>query len=98
MQSTLASKATLVMTNVPGPRKPVHLAGVRLGGVMFWVPQPSGLGLGMSVFSYGGKVMLGVAVDERLGVDPQALVEGFHAELEALWRAATQQDARETGS
>jgi WS/DGAT/MGAT family acyltransferase len=83
----LETKATLVMTNVPGPRRPVHLAGMRLGGVMFWA-LPAGLGLCVSVFSYAGQVALGVTADAGLVPDPQALIEGFHEELDALWQAA----------
>src|SRR5437667_387271 len=58
------SKATAVLTNVPGPREPLYLAGRKLDKVMFWVPQSGHLGLGISILSYAGGVMLGVATDE----------------------------------
>ena len=32
------NKATTVMTNVPGPREPLYLAGKRLRHIMCWVP------------------------------------------------------------
>ena len=40
-------KASLVVTNVPGPREPLYIDGVRLRDVMSWVPHPARLGLGL---------------------------------------------------
>src|SRR5262249_58280840 len=77
------SKASVVLTNVPGPREPLYLAGEPLKRAMFWVPQSGRLGLGVSILSYAGEVMVGVASDAGLVPDPQAIVDGFHAELEA---------------
>ncbi|HWQ11943.1 MAG TPA: wax ester/triacylglycerol synthase family O-acyltransferase [Roseiflexaceae bacterium] len=82
------SKATAVMTNVPGPREPIYLAGTRVSKTMFWVPQSGHLGLGVSIFSYAGAVLLGVASDARLVPDPDAIVADFHAELGELVRLA----------
>ncbi|HKF78664.1 MAG TPA: wax ester/triacylglycerol synthase family O-acyltransferase [Candidatus Dormibacteraeota bacterium] len=78
------SKATLVLTNVPGPREQLFLAGEPLRRVMFWVPQSGRLGVGVSILSYAGEVMVGVASDAGLVPDPQGIVEGFEAELAAL--------------
>ena len=77
-------KGTLVMTNVPGPREKLYLAGAPIGEIMFWVPQSGRLGLGISILSYNNQVMIGVATDSQLVPDPEAIVAGFHAELEAL--------------
>ncbi|MDC0713468.1 wax ester/triacylglycerol synthase family O-acyltransferase [Stigmatella sp. ncwal1] len=79
-------RATLIMTNVPGPRHPVFLAGTQLSGLMFWVPQAGKLGLGVSIFSYAGQVTVGVSVDAALVPDPHRMVEAFHDELRALGR------------
>ena len=76
-----AVKASVVMTNVPGPREPLYLAGSRIGSLMFWVPAPGGIGMGISILSYAGNVMVGVATDAGLVPDPEAIVEGFQAEL-----------------
>jgi hypothetical protein len=78
------SKATAVLTNVPGPREPLYLAGRKLERVMFWVPQSGRLGLGISILSYAGGVMLGVASDEGLVPDPERIVDGFEKEFKAL--------------
>ncbi|HET7419389.1 MAG TPA: wax ester/triacylglycerol synthase family O-acyltransferase [Candidatus Dormibacteraeota bacterium] len=82
------SKATAVLTNVPGPREPLYLAGRKLDRAMFWVPQSGRLGLGISILSYSGGVMLGVASDEGLVPDPEKIVDGFEKEFAALRRKA----------
>ena len=83
------SKATAVLTNVPGPRQPLYLAGKKIDRVMFWVPQSGRLGLGISIISYAGGVMLGVASDARLVPDPERIVEAFKTEFEAARKLAT---------
>lgn len=80
----LARRASAVMTNVPGPRTRIRFAGALVDGVMFWVPQSGGLGLGVSVLSYAGEVRVGVAADARLVPDPAALVAAFHHALGEL--------------
>jgi WS/DGAT/MGAT family acyltransferase len=80
-------KASLVLTNVPGPKRPVYLAGVKLSGVMFWVPVAGRLGLGLSIFSYAGHVTLGVAADAGLVPEPRELIQDFEEELTALAEA-----------
>lgn len=77
-------KGTLVLTNVPGPREQLYLAGAPIGEIMFWVPQSGRLGLGISILSYNNQVMLGVASDSSLVPDPETIVAGFHQELESL--------------
>jgi WS/DGAT/MGAT family acyltransferase len=76
-----AAKVSAVMTNVPGPRAPLYLGGSRIDDMMFWVPAPGSLSLGISILSYAGNVMVGVATDAGLVPDPEAIVEGIHAEL-----------------
>lgn len=78
------TRGTAVMTNVPGPREPISLAGKRVSGVMFWVPQSGRLGLGLSILSYAGNVSIGVATDAGLVPDPEKLVADFTLEFEEL--------------
>lgn len=82
--SIFSSKATMVLTNVPGPQKQLYLAGTPVKNIMFWVPQSGGLGLGVSIFSYAGDVRVGVAVDASLVPDPETLVSYLHKEMETL--------------
>jgi hypothetical protein len=79
-----AMKGTAVMTNVPGPRKPIYFAGSPVDGVMFWVPQPGSLGMGVSILSYAGGVVLGIATDDCLVDDPATLIQFFQDEVRAL--------------
>ncbi|MBM7118937.1 WS/DGAT/MGAT family O-acyltransferase [Archangium primigenium] len=80
-------KSSLVLTHVPGPKRPVYLAGARLSGMAFWVPMAGRLGLGLSLFSYAGHMTLGVAADAGLVPEPEAFIADFEAELEALAQA-----------
>jgi len=82
--SIFGTKATGVMTNVPGPREPIYVAGSKLDSLMFWVPQSGQLGLGVSIISYAGKVWLGVNTDSGLVPDPQRIVALFHEEFGEL--------------
>ncbi len=82
--SIFGSKATLVLTNVPGPRETIYLAGAPVENIMFWVPQSARLGLGISIFSYAGQVRVGVAVDAGLVPDPDTVAELFVEETDAL--------------
>ena len=82
--SIFAAKTTAVMTNVPGPREELHLAGKPLREIFFWVPQSGRVGLGISIFSYAGHVRLGLASDSRLVPDPELIIQGFHEEFEEL--------------
>lgn len=79
-----AKKATAVMTNVPGPRQPIYLAGAKLTRTMFWVPRSGRLGLGISIISYNGAVHIGIAADKGLIPEPQRIADGFNEELESM--------------
>jgi len=79
-----AKKATAVMTNVPGPSMPLYLAGSRLAGMMFWVPQPGGLALGVSILSYNGQALVGIATDAGVIADPDEVIAGFHQEIQNM--------------
>lgn len=77
------SKASAVMTNVPGPRQEIYLAGKAMRSMMFWVPQAAHLGLGVSILSYAGQVRLGVVTDVGLVPDPRAIIDAFQDEMSA---------------
>lgn len=82
--AALARNATAVMTNVPGPQTPLWLAGARIEGLMFWVPQSGDIGLGVSILSYGGAVRFGVVADRGLCPDPERISARFAHEFETL--------------
>lgn len=78
------SKATLVMTNVAGPRTPLYLAGCLIDRMTFWVPHPADLGMGISILSYNGQVTLGIVTDAGLAPDPERIAEEFNREFDRL--------------
>ena len=80
----LASKASAVMTNVPGPKQPLYLAGARLDQVMVWVPQSGDIGIGVSILSYNDKVQFGMVTDRHFVADPEAITPLFEAEFEKM--------------
>jgi len=83
-----ATKATAVMTNIPGPRQTIYLAGRPIRDIFFWVPQSGRVGFGVSICSYDGHVRLGVGTDAGLVPDPEGIVQAFHEEVEELKRLA----------
>jgi diacylglycerol O-acyltransferase / wax synthase len=80
----LSARFSSVTTNVPGPQEQIHILGVPVSHLMFWVPRAGEIGLGISVISYNGTVRVGVATDAKMAPDPGALVRGLHEEFEAL--------------
>jgi len=87
------SKATLVLTNVPGPKNHLFMAGSRIRNMMFWVPQSAHMGLGISIFSYAGEVRIGVAADAALVPNPDSLIEHVHGEVTVLLEEAAEAGA-----
>lgn len=87
------AKTTCVLTNVPGPPMPLYLAGNKITGLMFWVPQSGRVGLGISILSYAGKVFVGVATDAGLVPDPDSIIENFYEEYDALLDLVRQAEA-----
>jgi diacylglycerol O-acyltransferase / wax synthase len=80
----LLSRATAVMTNMPGPQQPLHLAGSEIRQMMFWVPQSGDIGMGVSILSFNGQVQFGLITDAALVPDPQAIIAKFKPEFEQL--------------
>ncbi|MBF9234519.1 WS/DGAT/MGAT family O-acyltransferase [Microvirga alba] len=80
----LLSRASAVITNVPGPREPLYLAGSKIRQIMYWVPQPGEIGLGVSILSYNGQVQFGLITDAALVPDPEAIVARFEPEFDQL--------------
>ncbi len=92
--SIFGSKASLVMTNVVGPKDPVYLAGVPIDQMMFCVPHPGKeLGVGISILSYRGMASLAVIADAGLVPDPEAITDEFNREFGRMKRAAQRASA-----
>jgi WS/DGAT/MGAT family acyltransferase len=89
-----SSKATAVMTNVPGPRRPVYFAGTRVAGVLGWVPAGGDIGIGVSIFSYDGGMTVGLQVATALVPDPETIVDTLGGELLGLAELRPRRRAR----
>lgn len=79
-----SSKASLVVSNLPGPRVPLHLAGAEITQVLFWVPEAGSIGTGVSILSYRGNVQFGVISDREMIPRPDELVALIAPEFERL--------------
>lgn len=83
--SFFANKASTVLTNVPGPREPLYFAGKKIENFIGWVPRSGRVGMGISIFSYAGKVGIGLVTDEGRVPDPDTILEYFEEELDHLF-------------
>jgi WS/DGAT/MGAT family acyltransferase len=84
-----SAKASVVVSNIAGPDKRIRLAGVTVKGMLIMAPRSGSVGLGVTIFSYNGRVTIGVNVDAGLVPHPDELLRGIVAELRALRRLAS---------
>lgn len=82
-----SKKGSVMVTNVPGPRISVRLAGATIERLLVWAPVAGEIALSFSVISYAGALTLGVASDAQVLPDPEHLVASFVAELDSMRRA-----------
>ena len=80
------AKASMVVTNVPGPRRAISLADTPVAGVLVWAPCSGHMRMTVSIFSYAGKVTVGFLTDTGVVDDPQPLADAFRSELLSLAR------------
>ncbi|MGH0028513.1 MAG: wax ester/triacylglycerol synthase family O-acyltransferase [Myxococcota bacterium] len=80
--------ANLIVTNVPGPQFPLYSAGAPLLGLYPVVPIIPGIGLGIALFSYDGRLCWGSNADDELVPDLPAFVADVNVAFENLHRAA----------
>ncbi|TGN38501.1 wax ester/triacylglycerol synthase family O-acyltransferase [Marinobacter confluentis] len=86
---TLSNKASLVMTNVPGPVTPFRIAGALILQPLVWVPQSGHLGVGFSILSYAGSVQFGVIADSQMINDPNQVTRYFEESFSDLQELAS---------
>ena len=80
----LAPPLNLVISNVPGPREPLYLAGAKLEGNYPVSVITEGIGLNMTVMSYRDNVDFGLVGDRNLMRDAWPLMESLESSLEDL--------------
>ncbi|MGV1080498.1 MAG: WS/DGAT domain-containing protein [Candidatus Nanopelagicales bacterium] len=80
-----ADKAVGVLTNVPGPRTPMSLAGTRVDGILGWAPCSGDQPMTVCIFSYNGRVTVGFGTDKALVPDVMRLTELFDEEFRSMY-------------
>jgi WS/DGAT/MGAT family acyltransferase len=81
-------EGTMILTNVPGPRRPVTLAATPVRGMLVWAPCSGRVGMSVSVCSYAGKVTVGFLVNAGVLPEPESLTDHFRREVLLLARHA----------
>ncbi|HWC26018.1 MAG TPA: wax ester/triacylglycerol synthase family O-acyltransferase [Solirubrobacteraceae bacterium] len=74
----------LVVTNVPGPQRPLYLLGRRLRALYPVVPLAGRQALGIAVASYDGRLGFGLLGDYDALADLDVLAAGLRTSLDAL--------------
>lgn len=79
-----AGMSSLIITNVPGPTARISIAGNEVTGLLFWVPTSGPVGVGLSLISYAGELIIGIMVDAGLMPDVEHFRELLDEELDGL--------------
>ena len=82
----LANKAIGVVTNVPGPRSRMALAGAEVTGIVGWAPCSADQVLTACIVSYAGGIRIGFGADRCRVGDARVLVGALREELAAVVR------------
>jgi len=77
-----------IVTNISGPRFPLYVVGAPLLGLYPVVPLLPGVGLGIALFSYDGKLCWGFNADYELVPDLRVFHDDVCAAFEELRRSA----------
>jgi diacylglycerol O-acyltransferase len=87
----------LVISNVPGPRKPLFCAGARLESLYPLSVVVDGVGLNMTVMSYRDGMDFGIVTDRDQLPDPWPLLDGLAAALDEFEAVAGRDGATARG-
>jgi WS/DGAT/MGAT family acyltransferase len=87
-RTALTRPFNVVVTNVPGPQRPVYLLGAPLRAAYPLVPLYRNQALGIALFSYDGGLFWGLNADWDALPDLHRLVVALAADFEELRKAA----------
>ena len=85
----LSRKASVLVSNVPGPRDRRHIAGRALTSVVAFAPTAGAIGLGITFLGYGPEVSIGVSA----GLSDPSLARDVAEGITAEYRAVLARDA-----
>ena len=80
----------VTITNVPGPPIPLYVAGARIHSVFGMAPILDGLGLILVIFSYHGRLSIGISSCQQMVPDPACMVDCISRSLDELENAVSQ--------
>jgi diacylglycerol O-acyltransferase len=83
----------LVVSNVPGPREPLYIAGARVVGIWSMGPILESIGLNVTVWSYLDQMNFGVVACKELTPDLWDLIDDLHEGLGELTKLAREHKA-----
>lgn len=87
LQGVASPACNLIISNVPGPRKPLYMNGARLTGTYPLSLPMHGLGLNITCVSYDGQMSFGLTGCRRTVPHLQRLLTNLDDEVVALERA-----------
>lgn len=82
-----------VTTNVPGPQRPLFLAGRRMLEALPYVPLAGHVRIGVAIYSYDGAIVFGVSGDSDGPLDPVVLCRGIESAMAEMLGAVPPQTA-----
>ena len=77
-----------VVTNVPGPRQPIYMAGAKMVSQIGTGPVFDGMGLIHPVYSYGDAIAISFTSDRDMIPDPAFYADCLQSSFDALKAAA----------
>ncbi len=87
----IATPVNTVITNVPGPKIPLYLAGARLVSMTGFGPIMDSMGLFHAVISYDGQLSIAINSCREMMPDPAFYADCIHSSFEELRAAAATQ-------
>jgi diacylglycerol O-acyltransferase len=80
----MSRRASLTVSNVPGPSEHVRLLGHRVDSIVVFAPPAASIGISFTLFGYAGSLRLGVETDAAVPLSPEQLVQHFERALHEL--------------
>ena len=78
----IADKSSIVFSNVPGNREPLHMCGGVASKMFFFVPSLGNIGMGVSVMTSTNCLKLCLNADTGFCEDPQLLMKLLESNFE----------------
>ncbi|XP_068725262.1 putative diacyglycerol O-acyltransferase MT1809 [Montipora capricornis] len=77
LNTFITKKSSCAFSNLPGPQHMLTVKGSRMKYLMFFPPNKDNVGVSLAIFSYAGKVVVGIQSDIAVLPDPEIVVEEF---------------------